>query len=74
MVNPFSIILVLIYSLISWIIIMAGFAYLVYWKRYWIMNKVKTFVVEEAKELAEDAKDLGKDAVNWVIDEVKSIF
>jgi hypothetical protein len=53
---------------------MAGFAYLVYWKRYWIMNKVKTFVVEEAKELAEDAKDLGKDAVNWVIDEVKSIF
>jgi len=74
MINPFSIILVLIYSLISWVIIMGLIVYVLYLERYWIYNKTKHFVKEEAKDLMEGVKNLGKSAVNWVIDEVKNIF
>jgi hypothetical protein len=74
MVNPFDVILVLIYSLISWIIIMAGILYVLYLSRGWIFGKVKDAVSDKVKEIKEDVKDLGKDSVNWVIGEVKSIF
>ena len=48
--------------------------YVLYLERYWIYNKTKHFVKEEAKDLMEGVKNLGKSAVNWVIDEVKNIF
>ena len=74
MINPFDIILVLIYSLISWLIIAGVILFILYKERAWIYTQVKNFFVNEGEELVTDIEDLGKDAVNWVIGEVKSIF